>query len=105
MEESGVFLEVPAIVQIRENASKIIREMPFLFSGDFIWSDGNFACDCNRALFFARACGEDDPYQECGMCSYSVRIVAVDDGRELYADEDWDTDGEGGSAPPTPHQR
>lgn len=24
---------------------------------NFIWSDGNYSCNCNRFLFFERACG------------------------------------------------
>ncbi len=31
-------------------------ETPF---DDYIWSEGNYACDCNRALFFAAAAGEE----------------------------------------------
>jgi hypothetical protein len=37
----------------------------------FIWSDGNFSCNCNRDLFFWRAKGiepEDD--EECGCLDY-----------------------------------
>lgn len=28
---------------------------------DFMWSKGNYACDCNRSLFLYRARGEDHP--------------------------------------------
>lgn len=27
----------------------------------FQWLEGNYSCDCNRALFFARAAGEPEP--------------------------------------------
>lgn len=50
---------------------------------DFIWSEGNFACDCNRALFFEEAIGNDDPDRECGSEAYTVRIVAPN-GDVLY---------------------
>jgi hypothetical protein len=40
------------------------------------WSDGNYSCDCNRALFFARAGGEEEPEVECGEGAYA--IVAPD---------------------------
>ena len=36
--------------------------------GLFIWREGNFACDCNRALFS----GDDKP--ECGESKYEVNI-------------------------------
>ena len=51
----------------------------------YMWGEGNYACDCNRSLFFARAAGEDDPDHECGQDRFSVRITD-DDGVELYRD-------------------
>lgn len=85
------------IIFIRENATGVVREM--LANGlwftedpdtaDYMWSEGNYACDCNRSLFFARANGEEDPADpRCGDAAYSVRVVASD-GVELYADGDW----------------
>ena len=40
----------------------------------FIWEDGNYACDCNRALFFGYAKGEKygDIKSPCGEWRYSV---------------------------------
>ncbi len=29
--------------------------------GQFMWTDGNYSCDCNRALFHARARGVTEP--------------------------------------------
>lgn len=41
----------------------------------FIWTDGNYSCDCNRALFFARAKGEPDPEEiPCGESKFRVRL-------------------------------
>lgn len=81
-----------ATVFIRDNATGEVRTMPWeddwVDVDDYLWSEGNYACDCNRALFFARAVGEDDPSRSCGDGAYSVRIVSSD-GRELYADDDW----------------
>lgn len=49
------------------------------------WTEGNFGCDCNRALFFARAAGEADP--ESGMCGdaerFKLRLVLLD-GTVVY---------------------
>lgn len=58
---------------------------------DWIWREGNFACDCNRALFFARALKRDDP--ERPLCTqgrvnrYIVeKIVRVEDGATVYGE-------------------
>lgn len=32
---------------------------------DFMWSEGNYSCDCNRELFFARWRGEEEPAEHC----------------------------------------
>jgi len=41
----------------------------------YIWDEGNFACDCNRKLFFCRAGNEDEPEEiPCGDGKYSVNI-------------------------------
>lgn len=50
---------------------------------EYLWADGNFACDCNRALLFQRAGGvepPDDEDQPCGSISYSIVRVVGDDG-------------------------
>lgn len=40
------------------------------------WTDGNASCDCNRELYFLRACGEDEDEGEvrCGSTRYRVNI-------------------------------
>jgi hypothetical protein len=54
---------------------------------DFIWSEGNYACDCNRGLFFANAVGdEEDDDHACGADRYKVRICD-ELGTELYRDD------------------
>lgn len=54
----------------------------------FMWTEGNYSCDCNRELFFGRAGGEPDPPEdenECGNERY--RAVAVrEDGSTLVLD-------------------
>ena len=57
---------------------------------DYLWSEGNFACDCNRSLFFARAVGDEgDEGRECGDAAFVIRIKD-DDGKVVYQDEDWE---------------
>lgn len=80
---------IPAVVSITCAETGETRSCEMDFFGDFTWSDGNYACDCNRGLFFERECvpGADDdvdPDRDCGMIAFTVRIVAKDDGRLLY---------------------
>lgn len=39
---------------------------------EFWWSEGNFACDCNRAILVR------DPDESCGHSRYKVRITLPD---------------------------
>jgi hypothetical protein len=58
--------------------------------GDYPWRDGNFSCDCNRGLFFARAKGEDPEWNAfaCGDGRYRVeKIVRVSDGQQVYSED------------------
>lgn len=77
------------IVSIRRNADGVIRALepdPESWVGaamDYLWTDGNLGCDCNRSLFFARAGGEDDPDTFCGDNAYSI-IVRDETGKVLY---------------------
>lgn len=85
---------IPMFVEIRRNSDGLVRKYhdPNLVWYDdgsrYIWSEGNFSCDCNRALFFACAADEEDPDTPCGDTAYSVRVVS-DGGVEQYADENW----------------
>lgn len=59
---------------------------------EFSWSEHNNACDCNRALFFARAADEDEAEVEvevkCGDGRYRVdRIVDVERNEIVYTEE------------------
>lgn len=57
------------------------------WSGPYIWTDGNFSCDCNRHLFFSVA-GEEDPDDNypCGQHAYSVIKAILPDGSEVMID-------------------
>lgn len=58
-------------------------------SCEYLWSEGNFGCDCNRALFFARAVDEDpdDDETPCGSTAFRIRIT--ENGRVVYRDDDY----------------
>jgi hypothetical protein len=91
-----------AYLDIRRNADAVVRRHPRTWewdddgegSPDFMWSEGNFSCDCNRHNFFQQAGGVLNAY-ECTACSetlYSVRLTSVESGSVLYQDGDeWQT--------------
>lgn len=65
-------------LEIRRNADGEVRsevQTPQEWH-EYIWQDGNYACDCNRELFFCRMSDEDEPEaRRCGDERYSVRIT------------------------------
>lgn len=53
----------------------------------FIWEDGNFRCDCNRALFFARAKGIEEEDVDCGHELYRLdKLVVRETGEIVYSE-------------------
>lgn len=60
----------------------------------FIWEEGNYSCDCNRYLFFARGKGRDDPPEQLLVCNRGrddqrfaiLAIVDADNGELLYTE-------------------
>ena len=84
--------EVKVIAMIRKNATGEIREYKtevWLFDDNkepdsYMWSEGNFSCDCNRCLFFDRAGGEEENWHHpCGDELYSVNLKTMD-GKIFY---------------------
>lgn len=58
---------------------------------DYLWTDGNYSCDCNRYLFFQRADGKTPSLgkAKCGEGRYLVNsIVLKDTGEQLYSEVD-----------------
>lgn len=87
-------MSIKSTLEIRRNSDGVIAVHKDLWDWfdnyqhpDFIWSDGNFACDCNRSDFFAQALGlEEGTYDDgCGSEKYSVRVTGPD-GAVLYED-------------------
>ncbi len=86
-------LYVPVEVHIRRTETgevRIYRDNLYTtvdYDGIFIWAEGNWSCDCNRAIFFAEAGGEQNKSNQCGEYGYIVdRIVRVADGELLYTE-------------------
>lgn len=79
-------------VDIRNNETGVVRRTAdtlLLDDGEqqpslYIWEEGSYSCDCNRALLFARAAGEPEPDLTCSGGRYSVRISDPKTGRVLY---------------------
>ena len=57
---------------------------------DYIWDEGNYACDCNRANFFAEGGGETRPDQPCsfGASPRAFRVRIEVDGKTVYEDDE-----------------
>jgi hypothetical protein len=43
----------------------------------FIWTDGNYSCDCNRGTFIARTAGLPDPDLKCGYTLALITLTAI----------------------------
>lgn len=41
----------------------------------FLWEDGNYACDCNREQFYREAAGETGDESPCGDSRFTVEYV------------------------------
>lgn len=78
-------------VLIRKNDTGEIRRCRFegvdwyADSSDYLWTDGNYGCDCNLADFFAQAGGEFDPEKDhpCGNEKYTPIKAILPDGSEV----------------------
>lgn len=61
--------------EVRQYADELIEGWDAGQPSIFIWEDGNFSCDCNRRLFFARVKGEDEDWEgDCSDGKFSVNI-------------------------------
>ncbi len=57
--------------------------------GDFIWEEGNYACDCNRQLFFERSVDPEwdtDEEHTCGDGRYLIMSIYLEDGSVVYSE-------------------
>ena len=58
-------------------------------SSKYLWTEGNFQCDCNRHLIFEMAAGvvpEDDEC-ECGDERYTALYAELPDGTRYELDD------------------
>lgn len=54
---------------------------------EYMWTDGNCGCDCNRELFFRRASGEANPDMTGVKCSAGRFLLEVYECEELVYSE------------------
>lgn len=50
---------------------------------EYIWTVGNYGCDCNRHLLFNRERLGDSELHKCGDEAYSLVRIESEDGRVL----------------------
>lgn len=83
---------MPCKITLRRNSDGAERVYDEHFDWDegteFIWTEGNYACDCNRSVCFALAAGEDETdHPPCGHSAYSIVRVTLPDGREIAPEQ------------------
>lgn len=79
-------------VALKNNSTGEVRfslsELQWEESDEYLWTDGNFGCDCNRALFFARAGGEAEPDERpCGDVAFTALYAQLEDGTRINLDD------------------
>ena len=52
-------------------------------AAEFCWTEGNYSCDCNRAIFFGD--GEEPDSDACGETRYRLLSLSVD-GEDMEMD-------------------
>jgi len=84
------------VAHIRKNSTgEVVCDQTYVYLNDdsefengnsFIWKDGNFACDCNRHLFFERLINPDgeDTDVPCGFTLYSVNLYNAKTNQCFY---------------------
>ena len=76
-------------VLLRNNATGEVREIAGNPGGwgedaDYLWTEGNFACDCNRQLLFD-GCRVGEP--TCGDSAFTAICAKLEDGTVVALDD------------------
>ncbi len=98
--DGTVGLKIIVTIRKNETGETVVRDDWLLYSpaldGDrvstFIWEEGNYACDCNRELFFENEHGRDFDCTRCTDGRFSVSLANKMGGRVFYSEL-----GDGGS--------
>ncbi len=74
------------VVTMRNNATGEVRSLQQEGEwGDYLWTEGNWSCDCNRAILFH---GKSDVKRSCGMSQYVILQVSLEDGTIINLSEE-----------------
>lgn|GEM_PF-5617234 len=76
-------------VQIKQSATGLVRtrvETQEWAAEGPLWTSGNRACDCARALLFAL--DGEKVERACGSRAYAIRVISPD-GEELYSEDNF----------------
>jgi hypothetical protein len=69
------------IIEIKDTESNTtccyVKDFEF---HEYIWSEGNFSCDCNRGIFFENCMDMDVTENPCGNKRYYLRVY------DMYGD-------------------
>ena len=80
------------LLRLRNNMTGEERDLPLERwdeSEMSLWTDGNCACDCSRADFFAAAGGESESVEQpCGSTVYTALYVQFPNGNRLPVDDE-----------------
>lgn len=72
--------------EVRVYVSDLDHPQGWLSDGqEYMWTEGNWSCDCNRELFF-RDWDVDDERLTCGETKYRIAKV-VSGGREFFPED------------------
>jgi len=74
-------------VHIKQSATGLVRtrvESDEWLADGPLWTRGNRACDCARALLFAR--DGEKVERGCGTHAYAIRVISSE-GQELYSED------------------
>ena len=78
-------------IALRNNKTGEVRlsqhDFPWDGTQEYIWSHGNYSCDCNRALFYYDWGKEADEH-ECGDSAFSALYVELPSGARISLQED-----------------
>jgi hypothetical protein len=66
------------ILRVSDGAVRVfVQPASSQADNDYLWREGNHACDCSLAECFAKAGGEDDPGMPCGSGAFDLVDLKV----------------------------
>lgn len=70
-------MEIVAKLKHKETVYTIVDDSYTDFNhAEFMWTDGNYNCDCNRSLYIGRQCDKSFPEMTCGE---QIELVSLEE--------------------------